>query len=105
MQCVCRVRVKTVLILQQTFTITPVMSIISVGCTRYLKLIIINSLAVPLGVRGSIVFLCAAKIESSVSLHMSASPRTSDLLILNPFHRAQTCERINYSRKSFLPSV
>lgn len=66
--CVCCVRAKCVLILQETFNITPaiVRSIISVGCTRYLKLILINSLPVTLDVHGSNVFHCAAKMEASV---------------------------------------
>lgn len=71
LHCVSCVRVKNVLILQQIFNITPVMSIFSVGCTRYLKFIIINSLPVTLGVHGSNVFHCAAKMEASVSLCMS----------------------------------
>lgn len=61
MRCVCCVSVKSVLIPEQTFNRTPVMSIIYVGCTRYLKLITKSSLPVDLGMHESNVFHCAAK--------------------------------------------
>lgn len=70
MSRVCRV---SVLILQQAFNITPVMSLISVGCTRYFKVIRINSLPVALGVHGSAVsHLSAATTEASVRSHVVA---------------------------------
>lgn len=120
MSRVCRV---SVLILQQAFNITLVLSLISVGCTRYFKVIRIKSLPVTLGVHGSAVFhLSAANTEAFVHSHVVTvsqlllftvswlafvfpTSRLSDLVIRNSFHLAQTCERINYSRKSLLSGV
>lgn len=66
-----RVCLVSVLILQQAFNTTPVMSPISVGCPRYFKVTRTNSLPVTLGVRGSAVFhLSAAKTEAFVRSHV-----------------------------------